>query len=187
MSRLSRLFGLGQKMETPKAINGVDRILSGPPSSAGYARFRNSSGKEGTCFLIHEDSQHIRRLPKQVSIDIRSTVFKRSGVSLVIVMLRIEGEIYETYWNFYNPTLRQCFHDMSTQDEVLVSFFVDTVEPMRTISTPNVLRSGFERLMESLAGIEGWTMEEFNRRKEELSREYPTVQALWDGMVEWNV
>lgn len=187
MSRFIRLFGLGQKRETPKAINGVDWILSGPSSSAAYARFRNFSGKEVTCFLIHEDSQHIRRLPKQVSIDVRSTLFKRSGVSLVIVMLRIEGEIYETYWNFHNSTLRRCFQDMSTQDELLVSFFVDTAEPTRTISTPNSLRSGFERLMESLADVSPWTIEEFNKGKEELSREYPTVQALWDGMVEYNL
>jgi hypothetical protein len=184
MRLFTRLFGLGQKRETLKDLNSVDWILQTPYSSAAYARFRGSSGKEVTCFIIHEDANHVQRLPKQVSIDVRATLIERSAVGLVVVMLRIEGEIYETYWNFHRLELRRCFQDMSTQEELLVSFLVDSMEPARTIWIPNPLQSGFGPLMEALAVMPPWTMEEFNKAKEELSLEYPTVQALWDGMVE---
>lgn len=184
MGVFTRLFGIWQKKPALKGLGPVDWILRTPYSSAAYGRFQDSAGKEITCFIIHEDADHLRRLPENLSIDVRCALFERSAVGLVVVMLRVEGEIYETSWNFHSPELRPCFQNLSTQEALLFRFFVDAVEPARTIWIPNPLRSIFSPLIEALAVMPHWTMEGFSNAKEELSREYPTVQALWDGMVE---
>jgi len=184
MGYVRKLFGSGRKLEAVGgAANPVESILESPPASAAYARFR-ADGEEVTCFIVHEDASHVHRLPRTVRVDVRSALFDRAGAWLIAVMLRVEGNLYETWWNLHNPVLHQSLLDMSRQDKLLVSFYVDSLEPSRTICIQNPLRDGLTHIMAMLEKMPPWDMECFDRAKEQLYSEYPDPEALWNGMAE---
>ncbi len=160
----------------------IQSLLKSPISTASYARFKEATGDDLTMFNVHEDMPHVKNLPKEVSIDVRNTLFTCSGVGIITVILRIEGEIYETWWNFHNPLFKQCFYDMSKQEKLLVSFYVDNIKPVRTIWTPNILREGFSKIINTLQEMPPWTMQAFDTAKEELYREYATPTDLWNSL-----
>ena len=157
----------------------IKSILQSPPTTAGFARFRESSGNAIVGLIIHEDERHIRRLPDEVSPDVRSGLFVRSNVGLVTVMLSVAGEIYETWWNFHVPVIQQCFYDVIRQERLPVVFYCGTADPARLIWTHNVLRDRFAAITKSLQEIQPWPMDAFDMARNQLYREYPTPQALW--------
>jgi len=157
----------------------VRELLADPPGTATYSRFKQASGGIETRFLVREDASRVARLPRHSRIDIRSALFERSGVGLFAVLFNVEGEIYETWWNWCSPLHRACFQDMINQLEVTISFFVDETEPARTIRATNAVRDTFRTVVDRLAKIPPWEMSDFDRAREKLYDQYPDIQALW--------
>ncbi|MGD0654116.1 MAG: HEAT repeat domain-containing protein [Thermoguttaceae bacterium] len=122
------------------------------------------------------------RLPGQVSVIVRTGLFEQAGIGLFAVLLTVEGELYETWWNWCNPLHRSCFQDMSNQNDLIAHFFVDKVQPDRTIRVPNEVRDSFKLAAERLAKLQPWPMGAFDSARETVYREYPNVQSLWSTL-----
>lgn len=164
------------------ANDAILSLLREPPTAARYVPAKIPNGEEITCFTIREDSQHIASLPKQVSIEVRCGLIKESNVGLFAVMLRIESEIYETWWNWCNPLGERCLRNIAKQDKLVIAFFVNSTSPARTLWTPNTLRETFEAVMVELSGMKRWEMAAFDNARERVYGRYSSPQALWASM-----
>ena len=167
--------------------NPIKTLLKAPPGTGAYALFKDeSSGNDVTAFIIKEDTQHINRLPDSVNVDVRAWPFSRFGVFLLVVLLRIEGKIYETWWNWYNEFCQKCFLNILSQDKLLFSFYVDDEKPQRTIWISNKLKESFELAKDNFQKfkkLKPWTMQEFDIARNELYKEYPNPSSLWIASV----
>ena len=52
------------------------------------------------------------------------------------------GELYETWWNYHNPSIRQSIDDLQHQPRLFSMFFDDSLEPSRVVWAPNGLQTG---------------------------------------------
>lgn len=158
----------------------VAMLLQSPYSSALFALGADDTGEELTMFLLHESPDHVRGLPEEVPVDVRAAVYMRSGVPLVVILLRVSGELYETWWNFHNPAARRGLENLRRQDLLILRFIGDTPEPLRTIALPSPVRDGVRQIWDQLEESDPWEMEAFDRAREQVYAEFATVQALWD-------
>lgn len=165
-------------------ITPVTTLLKSPVSVAGIARFNDESDNVLTSIIIHEDTEHVSRLPKEVPVRIRFGFIVERDVGLVVVMLLIYGELYETWWNYHNPAYHECFNDIIRQDKLLLSFYIDSTEPSRVLWVPNTLKGVFKMAIEEIQTREPWAMHDFDVAREILYRKYPNPKNLWENLVE---
>jgi len=173
-----------QATDSPESAAVVQRLLGTPYTCAIYARVSDPAGKSATCFLLHEEGARVRAMPEQVAIEVRTALLEMRGVGVVVVLLRVGGELYETYWNYHIPELRACFDDMASQDALLIRFYTDSVQPSRTLTLPNSLRETFAIFKQQLSAATPWRMEQFDAAKAAIAVDFPSVQALWEGIAE---
>jgi hypothetical protein len=165
-----------------ESANPIELLLQSPPGSASIARMLlegPSSGQVVTFFTIHEDAQRARAFAEGGSVEMRAAISVLQDVALVAVLLKVAGEIYETWWNFHNPACRDSFYDLCVQEKLPVSVYVDRPVPERTVWMPNLIRSQMNEAVKYLEAMKPWDMAAFDRAREELYQEVPTVQALW--------
>jgi hypothetical protein len=141
LSRSSGQDARDGEKETPVVL----LVTRAPVGTAGYARFQfpEEDGGMQTAIIIHEDTEHIQKLPATLDIQERSVFFEEQGVGLLAVMFRIGSERYETWWNHHNPISRQSFDDLQHRPLLFFMFLDDTIEPSRVIWTPNRLQTVF--------------------------------------------
>ncbi|MFX1563429.1 MAG: hypothetical protein ACFFDP_08995 [Promethearchaeota archaeon] len=176
----------------PKPVYGMDAasipfittFLQSPVGTAGIAPFKDERENKFTSIIIHEDAEHVSRLPKEVPIRVRTGFIKARNVGLIVVMPKIHGELYETWWNYHNPIGPECFRDIMRQDKLLLVFFIDSPAPARILWVPNTLKEFFKSAIAKILGMKPWTMQEFNVARETLYREYPTPKDLWENLVD---
>lgn len=167
--------------QSPAPFDPVSFILSQPFGFIVYWRAK-TAGETVTIFLVREDVAYIAGLPQVVSVVCRAGLFEISDVALIAVLMEIEGKIYETWWSWYDPEQRLCFDDLLRQDKLLVSFYAEETEPVRTIQVPNHFRKSIKPLIAAVQGIQQWSLEEFVKAKEEASIRYPDTRSLWEAM-----
>ncbi len=157
-------------------------LLHAEPGQASVLRFLVDEGMI-TGFIIREDEEHVRALPTQPRIEVRSALLIEDGVGLVVVLARIEGEIYETWLNrhFEGHGMAECLDDLALQEKLIFSFYVDQTQPERIIWMPNLSRDSFERTLGLISPMEPWSMEAFDRARAGIFRRYPDVHSLWEA------
>ncbi len=167
-------------------ITFITAILQSPVSVAGIARFKDESDNIFTSIIIHEDTERVSRLPKEVPVRVRVGFIKARNVGLMVVMPKIHGELYETWWNYHNPVYHECFRDIVRQDKLLLAFYIDSPEPARILWVPNTLKEIFKPAIEIILGMVPWTVNDFNVARETLYRKYPTPKDLWENLVNYS-
>ena len=165
-------------------ITPVTTLLESPVSVAGIARFKDESDNVFTSIIIHEDTEHVSRLPKEVPVKARFGFILERNVGLVVVMLLICGELYETWWNYHNPAYHECFNDIIRQEKILLSFYIDSTKPARVLWVPNTLKDVFEMAIEEIQNMEPWTMNDFDVAREILYRKSPDLKELWENLAD---
>lgn len=121
-------------------------------------------------------------IPEKPSVAVRSHLFLRAGVALVAVLVMVEGETYETWWNYYNPLGPDSFADMTTQELFGLCFHVENTEPERVVWVLNDLQQAFAGHIAEILRLEPWTIEAFDRERAELYRDFTSVASLWEAM-----
>ena len=170
--------------ESAPGLAPIQQLLRTPYTCAMYARVRDVAGTTHTCFLLHEEEARVHALPAQVAIEARAALIEIRGVGVVVVLLKVGEDLYETYWNYHIPEIRECFDDMASQGDLLIRFYSSGMQPTRTLSLPNTLRDTFAKIEEELSARSPWRMEQFDAAKAALAVDFPTVQALWNGIGE---
>jgi len=161
----------------------LDQFLQhAEPGQASILRFLVDEGVV-TGFIIREDLEHLRALPSQPMIQVRSALLVEDGVGIVVVLARIEGEIYETWinWHFEGLGLAECLDDLAQQEKMFFQFYVDRSEPERIIWVPNFQRELFERILHLISAMEPWSMQAFDTARMSVLQRFPNVQSLWDA------
>lgn len=151
------------------------------PGTGSYAPAHTPDGEEVTCFVVKEDSQHVSRISAKTRVSFRCFLKKTQGVGVLVVLLRIKRELYETWWNWCNPVTARCWHNLSKQDQLYIAFLVNSAEPEKVISVPNVLRADWERFIEELRAMEPWDMLSFDLARQVLSSRYPSPLVMWES------
>lgn len=154
-------------------------LLSMPPGTAIFSRVDVGQGWQ-TDFLIHEDEKHLRQLPRDLRIQIRTGLIVEGDIHLVNVMF-IAGSsldfLYETWWNWCGD-LGQCFRDMVTQATINFHFHTEMGMPKRSVQIPNSLKGAFEEYCLRLDG-RSWEMKAFDAAREKVYRRFPKPEDLW--------
>jgi hypothetical protein len=185
MNFLRNLFGQEATPESNLNLAGNDNLssfLREQVTTAMFVPARLSDGEEIACFLVREDASHVAHLPKQVSIEVRCGLLREANIGLVPVMLRVEGEIYETWGNWHNPYAARCLRSFAQQDKLVIAFLVNSLTPERTLWTPNTLQETFGAMMTELEKMTPWSMSAFDAARERVYQRYPNPQALWAGL-----
>ncbi len=153
------------------------------PGQANVLRFLTDEGVV-TGFVIREDAEHIAALPAQPLIGMRSALLVEDGVGVVVVVFRIEGEVYETWLNHHGGEwLSHCLDDLAQQERLLFQFFTDAPEPARVVWIPND-PGEFGRILAAASGMAPWSMAEFDAAKARVCERHPSVHALWDALTD---
>jgi len=163
--------------------NLLDQFLShAEPGQATLMRFLIDEGMV-TVFAVREDEEHVATLPAEPMIQARSALMITDQVGLIVILARIEGEVYETWLNRYfeGIGLEECLDDLAQQEKLLFSFYVDDSEPARLIWMPNLQRDQFAEYQRAVAGLPPWSMEAFNMARMRAIQRFPSVQSLWEA------
>lgn len=163
-------------------IDPFELIKTMPPGSASYGRAGESREKMETCFLIREDEEQIKKIPKNPVIQLRSG-FWEEPVCLVTVMVMIGGLPYETWWNYHQPygSGRTAFEDMIRQTMIPILVY-DHREMKRSVMIRNSLAPAFRGYAEKILARPPWGMKNFDEAREEIYRKYPSVMKLWSAL-----
>jgi hypothetical protein len=163
---------------TTHAPDPVAILLDAPPGTA-LLNLWDDDGEEKTVLMVHETPEHVSELPKEVPMSVRSAILKRSGVDVLVLLVQAGGGIYETWWNWHNPLHRRALLNLCRQDELIVPFFADAREPVRTIALESPVKEGMNAACEHLEATTEWSMEQFDAARDEIYSELPTVEGLW--------
>ncbi len=172
----------GQDARDGQKENPVVVLLTHTPvGGALFARFPfpEEDGGMQTALIIHESAEHVQNLPATLDIQERSVFFEEQGVGLLAVMYRIGGEMYETWWNYHNPSMRQSIDDLQHQPRLCFMFFDDSLEPSRVVWAPNGLQTVFAAFAGRAGAMTPWSMPAFDAARAQVYARYPTLGALW--------
>jgi hypothetical protein len=183
-------------MAPPNGAAGSDGLLGrflahAEPGQAGLMRFLIDEGMV-TSMVIREDEEHVHALPSQPMIDVRAALLMADGgepfgdvalVGVIVVLAKIENEIYETWLNrhFQGMGLDECLDDLAQQEKLLFAFYLDGPEPARKIWIPNRFRDEFAGYQDRIADLPPWSMEAFDRARMGIIQRLPSVQDLWEA------
>jgi hypothetical protein len=172
-----------ERLELSSWPSRIEHLLRvGGPGQASFARFEADKGPSLTCMIIHDDREHLQTIPETPSVAVRSKLFLRSGVALVAVIAMVEGERYETWWNYHNPLCPDSFVDMRTQELFGLCFYVESSEPERIVWVMNPLQQTFAGYSTEIERLAPWPTDAFDRERGNLNREFTSVASLWEAM-----
>lgn len=103
-------------------------VLQSSPGLMIYARFQAESVgevSEQTGLLIREDMEHIKALPRHPVIEARAGLFNEGDVQLLVIMVKVQGELYETWFNYHQRggDTAKYLDDWVEQEHLAVIFF----------------------------------------------------------------
>jgi len=154
-------------------------IKSFPPGSALYVRAGESATSLETCILIREDEDQIQKIPANPIVELRSGIWE-NRICPVVVMIKVAGLPYETWWNYHrDDDGNKYFDDMILQAMIPILVYDDR-QQRRSIGIRNSLAPSFKKYIEAIVQKSPWSMKDFDAAKEKLCAQYLTVAALWE-------
>jgi len=156
-------------------------IKSFPPGSALYGRAGESAETLETCILIREDETQIQKIPANPIIELRSGIWENQ-ICPVIVMIKVAGLPYETWWNYHRDDDGDKYFDDMILQAMIPILIYDDRRQRRSIGVRNSLAPSFKKYKETILQKSVWTMQEFDAAKEKLCGQYPSVAALWEAL-----
>jgi hypothetical protein len=150
----------------------IQLLLKAPVTTAGYCGFSDPSGKITTGFLIHEEEKFIAGLPKDISVELRGKIFTQDQPAVLVIMLGIGKEIYETWWNYWaGQAISDRFGDLSVQKDIPVILFGQSMTPRRVIWVNNSLRNIFQDFNRQFQSAPFWTMDAFEAARNQIYKQ----------------
>ncbi len=159
--------------------------MASPPGVVVYGQFQAKGESPQTGLFIREESARIRQLGAKPVVEIRAGLLQEGEVYVVVLMVGIGGEIYETWLNYYQEDGDDCLSDLAAQKRLLISFYGDQGrERAITINNFN-LATMMSKAIPILAGSRRWGMVAFDEAKTGVCNRYPTPVALWETLGAW--
>jgi len=161
-------------------IDAAAWIKTAPPGTMAYAHQQiGSDAPWMTGFLISEHDWRVNGLGQKPDIVLRAGAFEQDGVLLVAVLMKVSGELYESWFNYYQTSEigPQYFRDLIEQPTITFAFF--TPEPTRVLAIANNLGAFFTQAQARAAALKPWSMRQFDAAREKIYQRFPTVARLW--------
>ncbi len=164
--------------------NSDNIIKSSPIGAAIFALTHRPDPKVD--FLVREDTSVIRELGK-TKIYLRARLFIKSNVALLLIMFRLGDNaprLFETYWNYHMDGVygKILFELMSNQEDVAFHLYGESGTIEHSILMHNSLRNFFKAVIKKIQDMPQWSIEQFEKEKEELRKIYPTTEDLWEAI-----
>jgi len=104
----------------------------------------------------------------------------------VVVLIRIgtAHTIIESWINGYNSSCDglRVMELLQSQSHIILHFFNEHIFEQRALRIENPSCHFFQNCYERILSGPQWTMEEFDRAKEQICDHYPDPTALWDAL-----
>jgi len=143
-----------------------------------YSRAKLDAGGDWqTVFLIRESRDFVRGLGKAPVIELRGGVIEDARAVLVVVIAQIAGELYETWFNYYQANGAAHFQDLQRQAQIALVFF--TPQRARAVAVRNGLADFFKDAARRAVARGAWAMQDFDAAKDRAYSEFPEVRNLW--------
>jgi hypothetical protein len=161
-------------------IDAATWMKSAEPGTMAYAMQQTAvTGPWTIGFLVREQLWRVQGLGRNPEVELRCGVFEQDGVLLIVMLAKISGELYETWFNYHQAGNRgeQYFRAVIEQPALTFTFF--TPEPTRMIQINNRFGEFFAQALERIARLKPWSMREFDEARAQVYARYPTVAKLW--------
>lgn len=157
-------------------------IKQAAPGACTYAVAQAGHTPEETVFLIREQSGIIAELGRAPTIHVRAGLIVESGVLLLPVLIKVSGELYETWMNYHAEVCPPALACLAIQEQIGLHFFDDRGVRARAIAVPNQLQAFWRDTLRTLAQAPPWSMAAFDAARERVYATYPTVRDLWHAL-----
>ena len=134
-----------------------------------------------TVLYIREDNQQIKAVPPNPTVEMRAGVMDVAGVILIPILIKIAGELYESWLNYHatGGSGQAALQELATQEQNVVLFFGDSLKQDRSIGFRNSCAKTFALVLEGLKNKPAWTMQEFDQARDQIYTDYPSIEDLW--------
>jgi hypothetical protein len=134
-----------------------------------------------TVLYVREDNQHIKWIPPNPIVEIRAGAMQQDNVVLIPIVVKLCGEYYETWINFYSPDLHGegALRELARQEHLVILIFGDSGTQDRSIQVNNSLKKTFSLILEGVQKRPTWSMGEFDQAREKVYAKFETVPKLW--------
>jgi len=157
-------------------------IKRAQPGTMIYGRVKTAADATWqTVLYIREDNQHIKAVPPNPTVEMRAGVMDVAGVILIPILIKIAGELYESWLNYHatGGSGQAALQELATQEQNVVLFFGDAGTQDRSVGFRNSSAKTFALISEGLKNKPAWTMAEFDSARQSLYRSYPELKNLW--------
>jgi hypothetical protein len=163
-----------------KLVDAANWIKNAEPGTMAYAMQQTAvDGPWQIGFLIREQKWRVQGLGQNPDVELRCGVFEQDGVLLVVVLAKISGELYETWFNYHQTSDLgdPYFRAMIDQPTLTIAFF--TPDPTKMIAINNRTGNLFVQALEKVQALRPWSMHQFDTARDKVYTHYPTVAKLW--------
>jgi len=164
--------------------NAESAIGSSLPGTASFALTYRPEPRVD--FLVREESSVIKNLAT-TKVTIRAKLFNKNNVIIILIMFQIgdnDIHIFDTFWNYHmeggNGSL--VFELMSKQEDIAFHLYGDSKIIEQSMLMGNVFKNFFKASIKKIENLPHWSVEQFEKEKEELCRTYPTTEDLWEAI-----
>lgn len=161
-------------------IDAAKWIKDSEPGTMAYAMQQTAAdGPWAIGFLVREQAWRVKGLGQNPDVELRCGAFEQDGVLLVVVLAKISGELYESWFNYHQTSNLgdQYFRAMLEQPALTFTFF--TPEPAKRIQINNRTGAFFTQALERAAQLPPWSMRDFDAARDKVYARYPTISKLW--------
>lgn len=166
-------------------MQNTENIISSAPTGAAIFGLTHRPEPRAD-FLVREESSVIKKLTT-TKISLRARLFNKNNVALILIMFQIGNNpprLFETFWNYYMESEygKMIFELMSTQDDIAVHLYGESGTIEQSILMNNSFRNFFKAAIKKIQDMPQWSVEQFDKEKEELHRIYPSIETLWEAI-----
>jgi hypothetical protein len=154
-------------------------IKTAEPGTMVYARQAIAPGAPMTTgLLIREEPARVAAFGRDPLVAMRCGAFEQDGVLLVVVLVKIGRELYETWFNYHQTGGgEQFFRDLMVQATINISFF--TPDEAKMVAIRNRTGDFFGQALIHVTQLPAWSMHDFDAARAKVYARYPTVAKLW--------
>lgn len=176
-------------MENLNPFNRHREIYT-PPGVMVYDLISFDDGPIEFSFHIKEETNYIFRHQNPL-IEVRMGMMQYKNVYIIPMMVQVnfdEEMMYETMFNYHQTSGGEPYlHALQQQDNIYLIFYDEKNKESRRIRIKNQFKQDVQQFTNILKTTEPWSMEDFDRAKEQLYANFPTGMDLWRAIDEKNL
>ena len=138
-------------------------------------------------FLIKDTSDFINKYPHNPKIELRTGLLKIDKIQIIPMMILVNKDfdmLYECTLNVFNPINESMclLKQLVKQEFIPIIFFNLANEPVRKLLIKNNIQEFFEEVIMRLSSFPAWEMDEFDKAKQVMYKNFSTPQLLWNAL-----